>query len=406
MAIKPLWISYRGIAMRNYFLFLALIFLSFDLFASNLIFTTGHTSGVAAQSAVCVAAGKTSPGYASASGPVGSTSGTITFQCWHVSTWYSGFSVSGSCPNGQKITAWNGDGWNCAAPVVCPIAGTFHSKGFFNVGLDPRGQLLQSPCSGGCRQTLKSGVVPAASQIINGKKYFFGQAEYIHTGENCSPDTPNFLADFVGQMPAASCAPGQQSITMGGVTKCFAGGQEVSTAAASAVQSTKTAEELKDLQKNIEAQTKAINAVSSVGGTESEKSMARSIASGIKAAGDVSDDESMDTNNDGAISDDEILDDLFCRLNPSALSCLEKDFGKVEEEKLTEKEVNVSGISPVSVGGGGGCPSDKSFTVAGKTYMMNYGLFCDFASGLRPLFLAMAWLSAAGILIGGFKTGG
>lgn len=109
----------------------------------------------------------------------------------------------------------------CTSNVVCSAAGTLFSNGFYNIGTVPTGRMLNSACVTGCKIELVSGASPAASSVIGGTKYYFGQGKYNHTGQTCSPDTPNFLADFVGSLPSQTCAAGQQMISMSGVTKCF-----------------------------------------------------------------------------------------------------------------------------------------------------------------------------------------
>lgn len=132
-------------------------------------------------------------------------------------------------------------GVSSCAMAVCPAVGTLHSSGFFNVGTVPTGQLLKTACLNGCSINLVNGVVPAAKNLVNGVTHYFGQARYEHTSLNCTPDTPTFLADFVGTLPGATCGAGQQIITMNGVTKCFdSAGAAVNSNSASAVAVTKT----------------------------------------------------------------------------------------------------------------------------------------------------------------------
>jgi len=59
--------------------------------------------------------------------------------------------------------------------------------------------------------------------------------------------------------------------------------------------------------------------------------------------------------------------------------------------------LGVSSISPVNFGGSKGCPADQS--VNGK-FNWSYRQVCDHASMMRPIILALAWLSAAFIVLG------
>lgn len=202
----------------------------------------------------------------------------------------------------------------CVAEVVCPVAGIQHSKGFYNVGTVPTGKLMNAPCVSGCKVELFSGVVPAAKQKINGIYYYYGSAEYKHTGAICSPDTPNFLADFVGTLPSATCAVGQQMISMNGVTKCFnSDGTEASANSASAVAAAKTLADAK-----IAAQiAAAASAVAAAGGSASDVAAAQTVAAGV-AAGQAS---------GATVNSSDPVQAAFCADNPDSPMCKAQNEG-------------------------------------------------------------------------------
>lgn len=89
----------------------------------------------------------------------------------------------------------------------------------------------------------------------------------------------------------------------------------------------------------------------------------------------------------------------FCSKNPDVLACQKLD--EPESEELPESEKDIS-ISPD--GGWGAdnmaCPAPKLITVQGHAIPIPFDLFCTWASGMRPIIIAMAWLSAAFILLG------
>ena len=89
----------------------------------------------------------------------------------------------------------------------------------------------------------------------------------------------------------------------------------------------------------------------------------------------------------------------FCVVNPDVVAC--KKLDTVEPDPLDTKDKMIS-ISPDSGwgGGGGSCPAPRHFSKGDFSFQM----YCDFASGIRPVIIAVAWLIAAGILIG-FKFG-
>lgn len=89
----------------------------------------------------------------------------------------------------------------------------------------------------------------------------------------------------------------------------------------------------------------------------------------------------------------------FCVKNPDVLACQKLD--EPEAQELPESEKDIS-ISPD--GGWGAdnaaCPAPKQITVQGRAIPIPFDLFCTWASGMRPIIIAMAWLSAAFILLG------
>lgn len=89
-----------------------------------------------------------------------------------------------------------------------------------------------------------------------------------------------------------------------------------------------------------------------------------------------------------------------CALAPDRLSCIEK--GEAEDVDL-QTQNHGAGISPVSVGGGGSCPPDKSISLHGGTAVFSYQPICQLATMINPLVIAFAWLSAGFILIGAFR---
>lgn len=92
-------------------------------------------------------------------------------------------------------------------------------------------------------------------------------------------------------------------------------------------------------------------------------------------------------------SDAKLDPQSLCDLYPDVLAC--QKLGSLEAEPLPEKTVPMS-IEPTTGWGegGGSCPADRSVTVLGRQMSMRWSLFCDFADQVRPIVIAMAWLSA------------
>lgn len=89
-----------------------------------------------------------------------------------------------------------------------------------------------------------------------------------------------------------------------------------------------------------------------------------------------------------------------CLDNPDRFGCL--NAGTPEDVDLQTHTPTFS-VVPVSIGGAGACPPNPTFTAAGHTFSINYGPMCDAAAWLKPLVLAMAWLSAALIIAGAVR---
>lgn len=309
--------------------------------------------------------------------------------------------VEAVCPVAMPAYTMNYATNKCerADAPACPAADTLHSQGFFNLGTTPNGSMPSTPCVNGCALKTTGGVYtpgqnlylsgsPKFKQIRNGVYYYFAEASYWHTGQACSPDTPNFLADFVGSKPDMTCQAGQQMITMSGVTKCFnSDGSASNPNSASAVAVAKTLADAKTAK----AIQDAKDAVAAAGGSASEVAAAGTVAAGVSAAGG------------SGSSNPDSVDAAFCADNPTAPICVEQDFGSVEDSSLQEKTINVA-ITPVAVGGAGSCPAPSSMILHGQQYWFQWTTYCNFATGIKPILLAFAWLSAAGLLIGGFKT--
>lgn len=67
---------------------------------------------------------------------------------------------------------------------------------------------------------------------------------------------------------------------------------------------------------------------------------------------------------------------------------------------VTQSTVGVSDISIAPMGSSGSCPAPIALPLG-----MEFSLqaLCDFATSIRPLFLAIAWLTAGMIVVGGFR---
>lgn len=91
---------------------------------------------------------------------------------------------------------------------------------------------------------------------------------------------------------------------------------------------------------------------------------------------------------------------------------------KVAQDDITKADIAAAGgtmptpdITPVTTWGGsltytpvaGSCPAPKSLVLHGQTIEMSYQPYCDYAAGIKPVVLALAFLSAGFIVVTGSK---
>lgn len=86
-----------------------------------------------------------------------------------------------------------------------------------------------------------------------------------------------------------------------------------------------------------------------------------------------------------------------CVEHPDASGCAPLgDHG--EEPELQDESRDVSFEATLSANGT--CPASKSLSIMGRSYSLSWGPICDLASGVRPVVIALAWLSAGVWLFG------
>jgi len=86
----------------------------------------------------------------------------------------------------------------------------------------------------------------------------------------------------------------------------------------------------------------------------------------------------------------------LCEKHPDILACQKVTLGELDPKDLRDSQRNMA-ITPDQGWGPstGTCPAPKTVHVLGIELSMPYTMLCDFASAIRPLFIAFAWLSAA-----------
>lgn len=93
----------------------------------------------------------------------------------------------------------------------------------------------------------------------------------------------------------------------------------------------------------------------------------------------------------------------LCEQHPEILACADLD--TPESGELETKEMG-GPITPDSGWGASNaaCPAAKHIVVQGRDVPIPFDLFCTYMSGIRPIILAMAWLAAAFIFVGGVRS--
>lgn len=92
-----------------------------------------------------------------------------------------------------------------------------------------------------------------------------------------------------------------------------------------------------------------------------------------------------------------------CDKHPNSLGCM--DAGSPGgDDAVGSSPIGPNSITPVALGGGGTCPSPITLP-RGQTF--SWQPICDFAFGIRPIVLILAWLAAGYIVLGwGTKDNG
>lgn len=85
-----------------------------------------------------------------------------------------------------------------------------------------------------------------------------------------------------------------------------------------------------------------------------------------------------------------------CEKHPERIGCAEFGTPSATEE-VEEKPIGVSNITPVSLGAGASCPADIQLP---NQQVFSWAPACQFADGLRPVILVLAWLAAGFIVLG------
>lgn len=89
----------------------------------------------------------------------------------------------------------------------------------------------------------------------------------------------------------------------------------------------------------------------------------------------------------------------LCEKHPDILACQKLDTPQDQDLQTKQKDIS---ITPDSGWGSedASCPAPRVIYAQGRRIPIPFDLFCTYMQGLRPIIIAMAWLSAAFILVG------
>lgn len=275
---------------------------------------------------------------------------------------------------------------------TCPATDTIYSSGYYDVGtVDSGAAPPLSTCDGGCSRVYTGGNAQFRG-LVAGVYHYYALGSYsadstVNSG-SCTSGAAS--PSSTASIPKQTCATGQSYVTdSSGKLICLDSGTGAatnpnSTAAVSAVSATTTA----DAAAAGSAAATAASTAATAAGADAATAAAAGVTAAAAAAGAVAADAAVEP----------------CK-NDTTVGCLEVGENVVSDTvNLGVKNITVSSISPVSVGTAGVCPAPAAMTIHGQTYYFSYTTYCNFATGIKPIMLAFAWLLAAGILVGSIRS--
>jgi len=90
----------------------------------------------------------------------------------------------------------------------------------------------------------------------------------------------------------------------------------------------------------------------------------------------------------------------LCKLHPDALAC--QKLGDIPTQEVIPNEDKQVNLTPDTGWGASdaACPAPRVMTLQGRSIPFEFDLYCQFARGVRPLFIGFVFLSAALMLVG------
>jgi hypothetical protein len=337
------------------------------------------------------------------------TNCTLEYVAGHI-TGFNGaggsdFTCNGHPPSSSTYYAAAVARWQTTA---CPASGTNYSSGWYDIGTSPTGSIPYFACSTSACGVAFNGTSPAGSTLVSGTRHYYAKGSYDYTSAiECTGGSGSYQSapTSAASLPASSCASGQFLATVNGVTKCFtAAGQATAEDATGATQTT-TNNTVTNGDGSKTVTTTVTNNVTNQSTTTSTTYAPGATVPTLPATvteplGSGSGSSSTATTDPvtGKVTDSQAD---FCAKNPTVASCM--DIGSASDtEALGTQSVVPTSITPVAVTLSSVCPANVALP-HGLTF--SWQPACDYASGLRPVILALAWLAAGFILLGARTDG-
>ena len=275
-----------------------------------------------------------------------------------------------NCPAGTTFNSATG---GCDEAEAC-TADQLESTGTSDIGTSyTSGWYTTTYCNGSCNVVYHNKTSLGFALVAGIKHYYITGSRY-YTGTTCS-------AANLGEastLPADTCAAGDFLATVNGITKCFSPSGEVKAD----TQKTETTSNSKTTNPD-GSTTITTTTTNNYDGSTSTSSVTYPAGTTVP---------------DVPTSSTKPADDkqTECDKNPDKVGCAKLGDAPADPT-LGTKSIVPTSITPVTIGGNGTCPADVPLPHGAA---FSWQPACDFASGLKPIILAMAWIAAAGIVLG------
>ncbi|NSL54914.1 virulence factor TspB C-terminal domain-related protein [Uliginosibacterium aquaticum] len=401
--------------IMKYLLIFIVLFFSSASFALPLGYSTNGSSYIYSSGAeVCKAMVTSSTPYAGASvsdfnrseNLAASSIGSGQVKCYYgkslvCSDCFNLFAYYAKVCNGVAASAQQVAADSCSsssssaassAPGCAPLKGTVANSGLYSCGGSAEACYQSFPlfaCNNNCAATFggtasgSTGSVPAKYGMQNGQRVFYAYGAYWYNGETCTGGAG--VGNPMAAVPPDTCAAGQTLTSINGSPRCVGSASSSASGSASSADSSAA------------SSGSATSSAATSGAATSGAATSSGTVPGTVIGGSGS--SATSTSASGAATSKTGQAEL-CSTNPKADDCQSAaKYTNISDVDLKTEKAGVANLTPIFVSSASGCPSGGSLNVLGES--VNIFLpACDFVVALRPLILALAWLSAAYIVFG------